>query len=134
MLHSRLKRVAEMLKQNLGSIIDQELSDPRIPPFVTVHSVKVTRDLRSAEVFVTFLEDQDEKAIAEAVAALNDAAKYIRTLLAGRIELRYQPALRFHYNPSTNYALGLEKVFRTIEPASGSDETAETAEDDPDDQ
>lgn len=130
MLHSRLKRVAEMIKQNLGEILDQDVSDPRIPAFVTVHSVKVTRDLRSAEVFVTFLEDEDDASIAEAVKALNDAATFIRTLLARRIKLRYLPALRFHYNPSTSYALGLERIFREIEPGPGEEsEESEESED-----
>lgn len=128
MLHSRLARVAELVKESLGEILDREISDPRIPPFVTVHSVKISRDLRSAQVFVTLMEDEDKAAVEEAVEALNESAGYVRTLLGQRVQLRYLPRLHFHYNPSTKYALGLEKVFREIERADDAPDDPEGGE------
>lgn len=115
MLHSRLVRVSEVIKEALGPILDQEISDPRVPEFVTVNAVKVSSDLRSAVVLVTFLGDESEDAIREAMAGLRDSAGYIRTLLGRRIVLRYLPELHFEYNPSTRYALNLERVFHAIE-------------------
>lgn len=115
MLHSRLERVAELIKAELGDIIDKQVTDPQIPPMVTVHSVKVSKDLRSAQVFVTFLNDDDETAIQTAISKLNHAAGFIRAELARRVELRYMPALHFHYNPSTRYAANLEQIFHKID-------------------
>lgn len=115
MLHSRMARVSELVKQELGDIIDKELENPKLPEFITVHSVRVAKDLRHADVYVTFLNDEDKKATEEAVDELNRAKGYIRMLLGRRITLKYLPELHFHYNPSTRYAAHLENIFHKIE-------------------
>lgn len=115
MLHSRIDRVASQIKAEVSRIIDQKLKDPRIPPLVTVHSVKVAKDLGVADVDVTFLEDDSEEARTEALKALNQSAGYIRTELGRAIRLKYIPSLRFHYNPSTHYAADLERLFHEID-------------------
>jgi ribosome-binding factor A len=111
MLHSRRERVAETIKVALGEILDREIDNPAVPPFVTVHSVKLTRDLRSAEVFVTLLKDEEQQHVEAVVAELNRSVGFIQAELARRVRLRYLPALQFHYNPSTHYAADLERVF-----------------------
>lgn len=119
MLHSRMSRVAESIKQQLGEIIDRLVTDPRVPDFVTVYSVKVTKDLRTAQVNVTFLDDESPEAIAEAVTGLNQARRFIRGELSHRISLKYVPELHFHYNASTRYAADIERVFKKLEPEEG---------------
>lgn len=114
MLHSRMERVSSLVKAELSKIIDQSLRNPKIPTFVTVHSVKVAKDLRVADVYVTFLEDEDEKSIAEAVAELNKAAGFIRRELGRAIRLKYLPALRFHYTPATHDALHLQTLLNEM--------------------
>lgn len=117
MLHSRIARVAESLKAELAEIIDQRLRNPRIPPFVTVHSVKVARDLRVADVYVTFLSDSVSEEVDETVRELNKAAGFIRSELARQIKLKYVPELKFHYNPSTHYAVDLAHRLQELAPA-----------------
>lgn len=112
-----MKRVSESVKAKLGEILDQRLTNPKIPPFVTVHSVKVAKDLRTAEVYVTFLQDNKQEEIEEAIKELNKAAGFIRSELSRRVVLKYLPQLNFHYNPSTRYAAQLEEIFEKIEPA-----------------
>lgn len=114
-LHSRVARVSELIKTEIGDIIDQKLTDPEVPPFVTIHSVKVSKDLRVADVSVTFLRDDDEETIAAAMKALGRAKGFIRSELARRVRLRYLPDLKFHYNPSTRYAIDMMPVFNKIE-------------------
>ena len=111
MLHSRMKRVSEAVKSALARIIDQKLNNPKIPPFVTVLAVKVAKDLRVAEVNVTFLEDLGEEETRVAMEELRKASGFIRRELGREIRLKYLPELRFHYNPSTAYAAELETYF-----------------------
>lgn len=106
-----MARVSAQIQNQLSKIIDQRLNNPKIPPFITVHSVKVSNDLRTAEVNFTLLEDEDAERVAEVAAELNKAAGFLRTELGRAIRLKYLPALKFHYNPSTHYALGLEEIF-----------------------
>jgi len=67
MAYKRADRVNALLQRELGTLISEELSDPRIA-FTTVTSVEVTDDLRSARVFVSVLGD-DELALRRSLIA-----------------------------------------------------------------
>ncbi|QQX79182.1 30S ribosome-binding factor RbfA [Shewanella sp. KX20019] len=95
---SRTRRIAQQLQQELAQVLQRDMKDPRIG-FVTVNDVDVSRDLSYAKVYVTFFEE-DEKLVQEKVQALDDAAGYIRSLVAGRMKLRVMPELRFIYDSS----------------------------------
>lgn len=106
----RTRRVAAVLQRELAAILASELSDPRLAR-VTVTDVRLTRDLKSARVYVTRLparqpeaaDHSDEQIRArhrEVVAALDGAAGMIRRMLAARAELRSVPRLAFEYDPS----------------------------------
>ncbi|MCL1092627.1 30S ribosome-binding factor RbfA [Shewanella kaireitica] len=95
---SRTRRIAQQLQQELAVVLQRDMKDPRIG-FVTVNDVDVSRDLSYAKVFVTFFEE-DEKLVQEKVEALDAAAGYIRSLVAGRMKLRVMPELRFIYDSS----------------------------------
>lgn len=95
---ARTDRVAQEIQKEIAMIIQREVKDPRLG-MVTVNAVEVTRDLAYAKIFVTFftLEGQN---VDHSLEVLNDAASYIRTLLAKRIKARIMPALRFIYDKS----------------------------------
>ena len=57
----RMRRVNEVMREVIGSAIATELEDPRIG-FVTVTSVEISPDLRSARVHVSVLGDETERA------------------------------------------------------------------------
>ncbi|GIU04512.1 ribosome-binding factor A [Shewanella sp. c952] len=95
---SRTRRIAQQLQQELAQVLQRDMKDPRIG-FVTVNDVDVSRDLSYAKVYVTFFEE-DEKLVQEKVEALDAAAGYIRSLVAGRMKLRVMPELRFIYDSS----------------------------------
>ena len=60
----RSDRVAQELQKEIAIILQREVKDPRIG-MVTVSDVEVSSDLAYAKVFVTFLFDHDEVAIAQ---------------------------------------------------------------------
>ncbi|NMP17455.1 MULTISPECIES: 30S ribosome-binding factor RbfA [unclassified Thalassotalea] len=95
---SRTDRVAQQIQKEIAVILQREVKDPRLG-MVTVSAVEVSRDLAYAKVFVTFFHDDDSK-IKDALAILNDAAGYIRSLLAKVLRARIMPQLRFEYDKS----------------------------------
>ncbi|MCL1124710.1 30S ribosome-binding factor RbfA [Shewanella surugensis] len=95
---SRTRRIAQQLQQELAQVLQRDMKDPRIG-MVTVNDVDVSRDLSYAKVYVTFFEE-DEKRVQEKLAALETAAGYVRSLVAGRMKLRVMPELRFIYDAS----------------------------------
>jgi ribosome-binding factor A len=92
---NRLGRISDQLKQQLALLIQNELRDPRLG-MVSVLDVKVSRDLAHADVFITVLNAEPK----EAVAALNNASGFLRSLLAKNLNLRVTPRLRFVFDES----------------------------------
>lgn len=115
-MSARMQRVADQIQRELATLIQMEVSDPRVG-MVSVTGVEVSRDLAHAKVYVTVLntlgEDGDlnretladpgvldQLEVQQNINALNKAAGYLRTLLAKRINLRSVPKLQFHYDAS----------------------------------
>ena len=63
---------------------------------VSVLDVRVTKDLAHADVFFTVLGAEP----ADASATLNNAAGFLRSLLAKNLNLRVTPRLRFVFDES----------------------------------
>ncbi|MCO6440637.1 MAG: 30S ribosome-binding factor RbfA [Nitrococcus mobilis] len=95
---SRKRRVSEQIQRELAQLIHRELSDPRVA-LTTVSEVRLSRDMAYADVLVTRLGAQCEES-QQTVAALNRAARHLRSLLGQSLRLRAVPALRFHYDES----------------------------------
>jgi len=98
--YSRTSRIADQLQRELAQIIQLEIQDPRLG-MVTVSYAKVSKDLGYADVYITVLplngKDEDE-AIVDSLKVLNNAAGFIRGILAKKVKLRVMPALRFHFD------------------------------------
>lgn len=92
MSFKRADRVNALLQRELGTLISEELSDPRIA-FSTVTAVEVTDDLRSAKVHVSVLGGDEQ--IASTLKALEEAKGYLRHELGSRTDLRFVPELTF---------------------------------------
>jgi len=109
MTFKRADRVNALLQRELGTIISEELGDPRIA-FSTVTEVKVTDDLRSARVHVSVLGDDEQ--IASTMKALEEAKPYLRHELGARTELRYVPELTFISDRSAERSARISTLLR----------------------
>jgi ribosome-binding factor A len=96
--YSRTDRVAQQIQKEVAVILQREVKDPRLS-MSTVSAVEVTRDLAYAKIFVSFFTNEDEK-IKESIDILNDAAGFVRGLLAKQLRARIMPHLRFVYDKS----------------------------------
>jgi ribosome-binding factor A len=94
---ARELRVADHLRERLAELIRGELRDPRIG-MVSVNDVRVSRDLSTAEVYVSALDcrtPEDQRGLED---ALNHAAGFLRTQIARSSTMRTTPKLRFHFD------------------------------------
>lgn len=111
MVNQRADRVAELIKAELGDIIQRELKDPRIG-FVSITKVRVTGDLRYAKVYLSVLGSPEEK---EATwRGLQSAKGFLRSKVAERVRLYHSPELQFELDDSIAYAAEIEKQLRRI--------------------
>jgi ribosome-binding factor A len=85
-------RVAETLRDEISSMIEGELSDPRIH-FAYVSEVILVPGGKSAQIFVAI--DGQEEEERETLDGLNAARGYIRRELQERLGKRHIPELTF---------------------------------------
>ncbi|MCX8038261.1 MAG: 30S ribosome-binding factor RbfA [Candidatus Sumerlaeia bacterium] len=112
MLHSRIQRINHLIRNAVGEILLNDLTDPRLG-FVTVAHVEVSKDLQSALVFVSVLSDKPEDATA-ALDALENAKGYIKSLLAQRVVLKFLPDLKFRLHEGAKHAARIDRILRDI--------------------
>jgi len=108
-----IERLRELLHREIGSVISQEVRDPRIPDIVTVTEVKLARDVRNATVYVSIMGDDQEKK--DAVSALNKAAPFIQRVVAGRVVTKHFPHLIFKIDTSIEYGQHINELFKEIQ-------------------
>lgn len=94
------ERLGEALREEIETIVEGELSDPRIG-LVNVSSVALAEDSRSARVLVT-VEGDDQEA-ERSLAGLNAAVGFIRHEVAENLHLRRAPELFFQLDRSLEY-------------------------------
>ena len=101
------ERLSEALREEIETILEGELSDPRIG-LVNVSEVHLAEDSKSAKVMVV-VEGDDEQA-AETMKGLKAATGYIRRELTERLHLRRAPELLFILDRSQQYETRIEEL------------------------
>ena len=104
-------RVAETLREEIGAMIEGELSDPRID-FCHVSEVALNPGGKSARVYVAI--DANVKDIvqseANTIAGLEAAKGYIRVELKERMGVRHVPELSFLADRSGRYQARIDEL------------------------
>ena len=95
--YSRSRRVADLIQRELAVTLQREATDPRYG-LITVSAVDVSPDLKNAKIYVTSLGG--EALHDQLLNTLNDAAGHYRHQLAGNLDMRSVPRLRFLYDES----------------------------------
>jgi len=107
----RTRRVAERIQIELADILSKKTEDPRLRA-LNVTAARISRDLSSARVWVSGrMSPAEEKA---ALAALEHAAPFFRSLLAPRLGLRIVPTLRFEIDRTLEAGARIEELLREI--------------------
>ena len=107
----RQLRVGELVKQNLGELlIRNEAKIPSInSKLITVTEVRMTRDLKTARVYVIPLGGADTK---ETVKILTEYSHLVRKALSKRLDIKFLPKLTFVEDNSFEYAEKIERIIK----------------------
>lgn len=124
MVTRRQEKVARVVKEAVSDAIAHHLNDPRIEGFVSVTRVEMAPDLRNAEVYLSIFSQNDATGN-KTFEAISHAKSRIQSLLAGRVQSKFCPVLRFHRD---------EKFKKTLETMKLIDQaTSELSKKSPDD-
>ena len=118
----RPDRVAEAIRAEVATFLNQEVKDPRIVGLVTVTGVEVTRDLRAAKVFVSVYGSDTERAAT--FDGLDSLAGHLRARVGRALRLRLAPDISFKMDESVARAARIETLLSQIkeEPAVGTED------------
>jgi ribosome-binding factor A len=103
----RQEKLASIIREAVSEILLKGLSDPRVEGVISVTEVKVTPDMRTADVFISIMSAKDPTG-KTCFAGIQHAAKHIQSQAAHYINMRYCPALQFHLDDK------LKKVMETM--------------------
>ncbi|HCG30728.1 MAG TPA: 30S ribosome-binding factor RbfA [Chloroflexi bacterium] len=109
----RQERVADLIRDEVSLIIQQEMGDPRLG-MVSVTQVEMSPDLKYARLFVSVYAPEPEQR--DALVALNNASGFIRHTLAQRVRMRTVPELSFRLDGSMAHAESIARILRELEP------------------
>ena len=101
------ERLGEALREELETIVEGELGDPRIG-LVSVTGVVLAEDARSARVYVAMEGDEEE--VERSLKGLTAAAGYIRREVAENLHLRRAPDLYFQLDRSQEYGARIDEL------------------------
>ncbi len=108
----RLDRVNQLIKEEISTLLQRELKDPRLG-FVTVTEVETSKDLRAAKVFVSVLGSEEQWA--SSLKALVSARGFVRNWLKQHLDLRVIPELHFKPDHSIEHAARIQELLRQLD-------------------
>lgn len=87
---ARARRLAQVVKEELGLMLQREIKDPRIG-FVSVTEVEVSSDLGHIKIFLSPFGEEEAKR--QTMAGIENAHGFIRSELGHRLGLRHTPEI-----------------------------------------
>jgi ribosome-binding factor A len=108
----RQLRVGEAVRHALAEVLAQgEVHDPVLEGhMVTVPEVRMSPDLRLATIYVMPLGGRDVQAV---VAALERNKRFLRGVIARKVNLKFAPDIRFRLDERFDEAERIEKLLRS---------------------
>lgn len=116
MKNSRGERLSVEFRKEISSIISNQLRNkyPELSAIISVTEADVAPDLKSAKVYISIFDTNEEKA-ANSFNLVKENAGFIRHELAQVMRLRTVPELRIHKDDSMEYGTKIDKILNDLE-------------------
>ena len=105
----RAVRMADLIRQELGLLLEHEVKDPRVG-FATVVFVEMSPDLQRARVVVSIPGNEEQRQ--QSLEGLQAAQNFLRYQLAHRLGLRHVPTVSFHLDQTQSPEQPIEELLR----------------------
>lgn len=109
---NRIIRVERLIKKEVADVLASRVTEPAIRD-VTVLWVKVSRDLRFADVYVSVYGDEGE--VARGLTALARCSPFVQKEVGARVRLRRTPHIRFHLDDEYRSAIRIFEILKELE-------------------
>jgi len=103
----RLARVSEVIRESASETILFDLRDPRVKN-VTVTRAEVSGDLQHAKIYVSIMGTEKEQELT--MHGLRHAVGFVQAKVAGRLQTRYTPAIKFVLDQGVKNSLEIARL------------------------
>ena len=107
---TKIDRVNAELARKIAEIINYGMKDVRIKGMVSVLRVDTTKDLKQAKVYLSILGDDAR----ETFEGIKSGTGFIKSRLAGTLNIRQIPDLIFILDDSIEYGIKIGKIIEEI--------------------
>ena len=107
----RRRQMGNLIQQAFSELLERELRDPRLG-FATVTEVKVSVDLKRAQIYISVMGDKEEET--QTITTLGQAEGFIRRELASRLKFRHMPQVEFVPDQTLEHAARLDALLDQI--------------------
>jgi len=107
----RVRRMSQLLKEEISDILLKEIKDPRIG-FTSVVKIKVSNDLKHAKVMVSVIGSEQEKK--ETMEGLHRASNYIQKLVGERLTTFHTLKIIFRYDDSIEQGVHISHLIDEV--------------------
>lgn len=104
------KRIASLLKEEVSRLIIEDIQD-FMPTLITITRVEISKDLKSAYVYLTLLDKKHKQTI---LNELEKKSGYLRKSIASVTKLKYNPKLIFSYDSGREHKEKMDKLLDKI--------------------
>ena len=105
--------MARVIKEAVSDIVQNKLQDPRVVDFVSVTEVKLSSDMKNADVYLSIMGG-DEKSQKRTFVAIEHAVGHIQSMIGQYIRSRGCPHLNFHEDKRLKKTMETMKIINEI--------------------
>ena len=113
-MNRRIRRINELLRQEMSRLIQVDLRDPRLRCVISITRVDTAPDLKAAKVYFSVLTAPEKKE--EVLQGLTAAAGYLRREMGDVLPLRYIPSLSFVHDDSLELGEAITRAMNPVKP------------------
>lgn len=107
----RSKRVGDLIKREISSVLIKDYRDPELG-FVTITRVILSDDLRYAKVYCSVMGSIKDKD--KTLKALRKGRKFIKQKIGEKLSLKYMPEINFFIDNTLDYVQKIEKLISEL--------------------
>lgn len=108
--YARAERISVKIQAAITDLLNKKVQDPRME-MATVSAVRMSSDLRVADVYVTVYGDK--KRIRETLEGFKKSKGFIKKSIAPKLGLKYMPDLRFVRDDSFDKAAKMDQLIES---------------------
>lgn len=115
MKKQRLAAIEKEILKVVSTALLEDIKNPKVKEIVSLTKVRVTEDLKFADLYFTVLSTKNKKSDEKSVEeGLNEIKGFLRKKVASELSLRFIPEMRIKIDDSIEYAVRMSKLLDDI--------------------